>query len=252
MSVPEPEFRNSAGRLMALLKAVPEGKALTEVLPPLIGVNTKNAQQKQQAALTFLMELHKAYLEFRQDMLDAQINDLQRETMLTGIASIEESLYPVQLNGAMRKPTEAELSLLKVCATFISQEAPITKDDIDVIRESVADLRRVVENGDISPTLRKAILELIRLTEDAISRFNIHGARGLKRAFKAMLADAAELYGMTDPNKDRDELQKSGVWAAIVGHLRTVDAVASKLLKYKPLLEGASQLFLNHAPEDKA
>jgi len=252
MALPEPEFRNSAGRLMALLKAVPEGKALTEVLPPLIDVNTKNAQEKQQAALTFLMEMHKGYLEFRQDMLDAEINDLQRDTMLTGIASIEESLYPVQLNGAMRKPTEAELSLLKVCATFIAQESPITKDDIETIRKSVGDLRHIVETGNISTTLRKAILELIRLTEDAISRFNIHGARGLKRAFKSMLADAAELYGMADPNKDAEELKKSGVWAVIVGHLRTVDAVASRLLKYKPLLEGASQLLLSHAPTDEA
>lgn len=244
MAIKDPEFCNSAGRLLAMMAAVPAGSALNEVLPPLIGVTSKNPNEKQQATLVFFLELHKVYLEFREDMLDAAINDQQRNTLLSGLTSLEQTLYPTQFNGALRAPTEAELSLLKVCATFIDQEAPITKDDIQAIRDSIAELRSRVEDGAISPTLRKALLELIRLTEDAISRFNIHGARGLKKAFKAMLADAAELYGMTDPKQDREELKKSGTWAAILKHLKTVDLVASKLLKYRPLLEGASTLLL--------
>ncbi len=99
MAVQEPEFRNSAGRLLALLASVPKGKALTEVLPPLIGVSPKNEQEKQQAALIFLMDMHKVYLEFRQDMLDANIKEQQRDTMLAGLGSLEQSLYPIQLNG---------------------------------------------------------------------------------------------------------------------------------------------------------
>lgn len=83
---------------------------------------------------------------------------------------------------------------------------------------------------------------------DAIARFTIHGARGLKRAFKEMLADAAEFYGMADPATERSELKSSATWAIIVKHLRTVDVVASKLLKYKPLLEGASQLLIGGPP----
>lgn len=251
MAIPEPEFRNSAGRLLALLAAIPDGQALTDALPPLIGINTKNPHEKLQGALVFLLEMHKVYLEFRQDMIDADINEQQRDTMLAGLSSLEQSLYPTQLNGVVRKPTEAEISLLKVCATFIAQEGPLTEDDIQCIRDSIAELRARVEDGKISPTLRKALLELIRLSEDAISRFNIHGARGLKRAFKAMLADAAELYGMTEPNKDRDDLKKSTAWAAIIKHLKSVDAVASKLLKYRPLLESTSKLLLG-GPDSEA
>lgn len=250
MAVREPEIRNSAGRLLALLASIPTGQALTEVLPPLIDVSPNNAQEKQQAALTFLMEMHKTYLEFRQDMLDANINEQQRDTMLEGLASLELSLYPIQLNAPFREVTAAETSLLKVCATFIEEEGPITENDFETIRNSISDLRALVEDSKISPTLRKVLLELIRLTEDAISRFNIHGARGLKRAFKAMLADAAELYGMTDPEKDREELKKSSAWSAILKHLKTVDAVASKLLKYRPLLASASQLLIGGPPPE--
>lgn len=250
MAVKQPEPRNSAGRLLALLESVPKGKPLLEVLPPLMGVQTKNQQEKQQAALTFLTEMHKVYLEFRQDMLDANINEQQRDTMLSGLVSMEQSLYPIQLNSGFRVATEAEKSLLKVCATFIVEEGPLTEDDIEVIRASIAELRSKVEDGSISPTLRKALLELIRLSEDAISRFTIQGARGLKRAFKAMLADAAELYGMTGADEDREELEKSSVWAAIIKHLRTFDAIASKLLKYRPLLKGAGQLLIG-GPADE-
>jgi len=100
--------------------------------------------------------------------------------------------------------------LLKVCATFIVQDAPIPKDDLEAIRASITNLRSQVESGSLPPALRKALLELIRLSEDAISRFKIYGARGLKKAIKSMLADAAELYGMTDSQKDAEELKKSG------------------------------------------
>lgn len=244
----QPDFQNSAGRLLALLASMPSGRALLEVLPPLVGVTSKNSHERQQAALRFLMELHKVYLEFCDDMLNARISDQQREMMLNGLESLRETLYPFDLNGGLRPPTEAEISLLKVCATFIDQESPITEDDIECIRRSITELRPQVDDSTISPTLRKALLELIRLSEDAIARFTIHGARGLRRAFKEMLADAAELYGMADSATERSELTSSTTWAVIVKHLRTFDAVASKLLNYQKILEGASQLLIGGPP----
>lgn len=184
------------------------------------------------------------YIEFRQDMLEASISEKQRDVMLHGLANLVQSLYPINFQSTIRKITDAELSLLKVCATFLIEDEPVTKDDIARIRDSIAELRDQVEDSNISPTLRKALLEIIRLSEDAISRFNIHGARGLRRAFKGMLADAAEVYGMTDIDNGRETLKKSSAWAAIIKHLRTVDEIAAKLLKYKPLLDSASQFLI--------
>ena len=242
--MPTPKFQNSAGRLLALLGSIPSNKPLLEIAPSLLGIKADSTQQKTQATLLLLMELHKVYLEFREDMFETNVNEEQRDVMLSGLASLEQSLYPTQIGGPMRAATEAEISLLKVCATFIDQEEPITEDEIKKIRQSITTLREIVEKGAISPTLRKALLELIRLSEEAISRFNIYGARGLRRAFKAMLADAAELYGMTDSNGEREEFRKSETWKAVVQHLKVVDTVASKLLKYKPILEYASQLLI--------
>lgn len=244
----QPEFQNSAGRLHALLRSIPTGRSLLEVLPPLIGVDSKDSKERQQATLRVLVELHQVFIEFCEDMRIADISEQQREMMMKGLGSLRETLYPINLDGGLRPPTEAEIYLLKVCATFIEEDSPITVDDIDAIRASIADLRSQVDNSKISPTLRKALLELIRLSEDAINRFDIHGARGLKRAFKAMLIDAAELFGMVDPTTEREELKSSAAWAAILKHLRIVDSVASKLLKYKPLLETAGQLLIGGPP----
>ena len=244
MSLNEPEYENSAGRLLALLTSIPNGRSLLDEVPKLLEVKPSSEQHKQQMALRYLMDMHHLYLEFQQDMIDAEINEQQRGVLLAGLSGVQSSLYPVQLNAGYRAINDAEISLLKVCATFIDQEGRISDDDVTLIRDSIDQLRKQVEEGNISNTLRKALLELIRLSEDAISRHKIYGARGLKKTFKLMLADAAELYGVTGNQDHQEELIKSNTWKLIVKHLKLLDSVASKLLKYKPLLSGASKFLL--------
>lgn len=244
MAVPEPKYRNSAGRLLAILSALPANQSLIESIPALFGTISKIQQEKQQASMVGMMEIHKLYLEFVEDMNDAQINEQQRGVILSGLGGLRDSIYPLQLNAIFRPPSDAEKSLLEVAATIIPQEAPIAQDDLDAIRDSIASLRTLVEDGSISPTLRKVLLDLIRLSEDAISRFNIRGARGLKKAFKAMLAEVAEAYASRPPDDQQEEAKKPGAWGTIVKHLKTVDKVASRLLHYKPLFEAASRLLL--------
>ena len=245
MALPEPAYQNSAGRLLAILNASPAGQSYLDFIPKLFdGIPGKTLEENQQACLSGLMEIHKLYLEFRQDMFDAEISEQQRKVVLSGLASLQQSIYPVQLNSGYRAPTEAEKSLLEVAATIIPQEAELQRDDIEKIRESVTALRALVEDAKIPPTIRKVLLDLIRISENAISRYNIHGARGLRKAFKEMLAEAAMSYGLASGEGEREVLKKSGAWAAMVRTLKAFDETASRLLKYKPLLESASQLLL--------
>ncbi len=164
--------------------------------------------------------------------------------ILSGLVSLQQVIYPIQLPIAARAPTDAEKALLEVAATIIPQDAALQKEDIEEIRESIASLRSFVEDAEIVQALRAVLLELIRLSEDAISRFNIYGARGLRRAFKAMLADTIEAYGLALGEGEDDKPKKADVWQAIRQHLRVIDVVASRLLQYKPLLETVSQLML--------
>lgn len=244
MALPEPTYQNSAGRLLAILNASPGGQSYLDLIPKLFGTTGTSPEANQQACLAGLMEIHKLHLEFRQDMLDAKISEQQRKVLLSGLASLQQSIYPIQLNGGFRAATEAEKALLEVAATILSQETGLQTDDIEKIRESVTSLRTLVEDAKISPTIRKVLLDLIRISENAISRFNIHGARGLRKAFKEMLAEAAEVYGLASGEGEREVLKKSGAWAAILNNLKAFDEVGSRLLKYKPLLENISQLLL--------
>lgn len=233
MPLKEPEYRNSAGRLLVLLDYLaPRG--LLDAVQDLYEVKSKQHHHKQKATVDFLGDLHQLYQDFQQDMREVEMSDQQRKVLLDGLTQVEVMLYPLELGNKIRSITGAERSLLTVCAAFIEQEGECTKDDLDEIRTSIGELRTQVESGDISPTLRKVLLELIRLAEDAISRYAIRGARGLKRAFKAMVGEVAELYGMADP-----EVKKSKAWSAITKLLTTVDSVASKLLKYRRLIGAA-------------
>jgi hypothetical protein len=244
VAVPKPAHQNSAGRLLAVLNASPAGQTYLDFIPRLFDSAETSADAKRPVCLTGLVEIHNLYLEFLQDMNNPQLSDELREVILSGLINLKHSIYAHDLNAGYRAPTDAEKSLLAVAATIISKEAELEKDDIEKIRESITALRALVENADIEPQIRTVLLDLIRISENAISRFNIHGARGFKRAFKIMLGEVMDIYGMASVEGEREALKDSDAWAAIVKHLRTFDEISSRLLKYKPLLENVSQLLI--------
>jgi hypothetical protein len=131
-----------------------------------------------------------------------------------------------------------------VCATFIQEEGDLSKEDIDKISEAIKELRDLIKDGEIAPALRKSLLELVRLAEDAIARFNIHGAKGLRKAFKHMLGEAAEAYGLAKSPDEANASKNSSTWPAVVKLLKVMDVVVSKAIKYKPLLEGAARILI--------
>jgi hypothetical protein len=245
MAFPNPEYQNSAGRLLALLSVIPKNKNLLESLPLLFGAAANSMQQRHKATMSALVDLHNLYMEFREDMMGPEINEKQRNVILGGLVALEDSLSPIALNTSMRPVGEAEAALLRVAATLLPEDGLVTDDDLRKIRESTSKLRSLVEQGDISPTLRKALLELIRLSEDAISRFNIHGPRGLKKAFKSMLAEAAELYGFMKSSEEQGEPSQSTTWSVIVCHLKMFDEIAARIMKYRPLIESSVPLLIS-------
>jgi hypothetical protein len=244
MPISEPKYRNSAGRLLAFFGSVNFGHAILDALPKAFDIEVTGRKSKQQACLIGLRELDRLYQSFVQDMLEVDINNDQRDVLLNGLKGIEGAVHPTALEGTLRAPNDAEKSLLEVCATVLPQEGKLELGDVARIRESISSLRSIVEKSDISATLRTALLELIRLSEDAISRFNSRGARGLKKAFKAMLGEAGELFLVSKKETAPESVVSSSVWSAITKHLQTFDSVASRLLTYQPLIESGTQLFL--------
>ncbi len=245
-----PQYNNSAGRLLAVLDELNKNNNGYIVAIPLIfgddaPKKDKGKTEPQRQTFVGISHLHYLYSQFIEEMRSSDIPDQQRQVLMNGLKELELIVYPSNLGSAARKITEAEKSLLEVCATIIPQEENLSNDYISEIRESINSLRNLIEKSDTPAQLKSLLLEFMRLSNDSIDRFNIYGAKGLKSSIKSMLAEVAELQLSMD-EKEIEKIQKSGSWDTMLKHLRVVDGIASKMLKYKPLLEGAGKLFLGN------
>ena len=240
----EPKYLNSAGRLLAILQCINDGQSVSDQLIPLVFGEHPGNDQKRVSSLGVkaITELHILYANFLDDLASADMEDEERTVLEKGLTSLQSLMYPQALNQGLRAPSDAEKALLEVCATRFSRENPVADEDIDCIRESISYLREQVDICAKNLVLRKILLEIIRLSEDSINRYHIYGAEGLKKAFKGMLSEVAEIY-MQDENA-QSEIRNSSAWNKAVEHLKLFDTVASKTMEYQPLIETASQFLL--------
>jgi len=174
------------------------------------------------------------------DLTDAGIPDTTKQTLREGLKGVGSVLNPVQLQGACKRIGDAERAVLELAATLLPQGDVLIKTDLDQIRESLAGLQKLTEEADISPTLKKSILELIRLTNDAIARFRIHGASGFKKRFKQMIGEAALL----SQEIDKETVEGKSVIERVQKHLLTIDGVLARITKYKPMFDYLVPLML--------
>jgi hypothetical protein len=237
-----PHKQNSAGRLLVVLKAFAGAGSLYVVLSKLEGYEPSTApgtitngveQQKMvEAANRFLAEVQRLHQQLVDDLDSCTLTSSQKRSFSESLVGLREIITPMDLAPATRSLREMEIHVLTILAEFLDEETPLATDDIDSIRESIESLRGVVANANISPVLKKALKELIRLSEDAINRFDIHGAKGLRRAFKTMLVESAEI--MEEAKKEQGEA--GTVSKLVYKHLMTFDAVVTKVGNYTPFL----------------
>jgi hypothetical protein len=251
-AIPPPLYENSAGRLLAILDALStrnsteKGLQFAELLvkvfyaPP---YQPSDPSERSEAAYFALSFLHEIYRGVCEDVVsDPHIKKDTRAVLQRSIVKLRETIFPRNIEAHYRPPADTERSILELCATEFMREDRIGSDDLEKIREAIVGLRVVVDTADISPTLRKSLLELIRLSEDAISRYNIHGARGLRKVFKSMMGEAAEIWQELPP----EEKQRNDIWQPIRKLLKVVDNAAAAAMKYKPLLEVVLPHLLTH------
>lgn len=241
VSFDAPEFNNSAGRLLCLLKMLPSQSSYFDTIVQFYGFKANApAETKGRAYLDFMALIGRAFDEFIVDVeTSTAIPDVTRGIIKEGLSDLINCAYPTSPNNSARKLQDAEVALLRMAASMLAVEPPLNKDDIQEIRKSIDELQKLLEDSNLKTSARTAILELMRLSRNAIDYYAIHGAKGFRAAFKKMLADLMEIY-----LHEGREATKETWWTKAVDHLRKIDAVASKLLKYKPLLEGAQKLFL--------
>ncbi len=244
MNETKPKYSNSAGRLLAILETLKQNQSAAQQLVPIMLGKSEPKDNKIVAidGIKVVIELQKMYLEFLEDLDNADIGEEERSVLIKGLSSLDTLIFIHAVNQGMRQATESEKALLEVCATRLPKENNINDNDTKKIKESIDELRGAIDKLPNDSVLRQMLLELARISEDAINRFHIYGAKGLKRAFKEMLSEVSEIYIQEEENVT--EIKGSTAWKKIVEHLKLFDSIAAKGMKYRPLLEKASQYLL--------
>lgn len=242
----EVKFRNSAGRLLSLLNSLDHGQGLGQQLIPVflakkIPTESKDISIEGARAIS---ELHTLYAKVLEDLATADMNEDERNVLVRGLVQLQNMMYPHTITQPPRQVSQAELALLEMLAAKLPREPEIGSKDFDSIKESIEALKEAVNESPLDGVLRIVLLELIRLSEDAINRYHIYGAQGLKKAFKGMLAEVAEIYIQEDLSVE--EVTQSSVWKKAVAHIKLFDKVAAKLMQYGPVLEKASKLLIGN------
>lgn len=236
-----PEFNNSAGRLIRLLEMLPSQYSYFDTITKFYTPATSPEPEMQgRAYLDFMGLVGKSFDAFLTDIENSpNIPDLTRGLIKEGLTNLAQYAFTNSPASAPRKLQDAELALVRMAGSMLDMEPDLPESDVDSIRESIESLRKELEKADLTKSARQALLELVRLSRNALDHYNIYGAQGFRKAFKKMLSELMEVY-----LHEGAEVTKSSWWQTAMSHAKLVDSVAGKMLKYKPLLEGAGKLFL--------
>lgn len=244
------KYNNSAGRLLGILNAIKQhgNKSYLDLFPQICGDDepTKKLSQIQKLSLTFdaIHELQTLYSQVVSDIQKSSLSKEQVEVALRGILSVRETINPKNLQSQFRAISEAEAAMLEMCAAGLNICSDASEEDLDALRQSIDDLYDTANKSETNDTLRTVILELARISRTSIDLYEIRGPEGLKAAFKGMIGELAEILFTGVSPDEKEEIQKSEAWTKVCQHLHKFDTIASKLMKYRPLLEGSAQLLL--------
>lgn len=246
------KYNNSAGRLLAILNAIKQKDNGTymDLFPKVFGNDDEEANKKlpaiQRLSITFdgIHELQTLYSHVVSDVRKSALAKEQIEVALRGILSIRETINPANLKSNFRPISEAEGAMLEMCAAGLDTFAEASDDELEELRKSAEDLFETAKRQDIDKTLQRVILELARVSKNSIDLYEIRGPEGLRAAFKEMIGELSEILFTGTTDKEKEEIKKSETWQEVCKHLQRFDMIASKLMQYRPLLEGGTQILI--------
>jgi hypothetical protein len=243
-------YNNSAGRLLAILEHLgedPKGsRAYVEIFPRVFVKDESGSSfdksEKLEITYDIIHELQALYYKVVNDIENSSMPDAQKSVVLNGITDVRKTINPEQIVGTNFIPIGAAAkSFLEVFAAGIPMLQDVDEEDLELLRQSIEDLRKQLSKSGLDETLKNILLELIRISRDSIDFYEIRGPEGLKNAFKSMMAELYEVHFADKTVEEKEEIMTSEPWKAMMGHLGKFDSITSKLIKYKPILEGATQ-----------
>lgn len=227
---------NPAGRLhkiLSLAKRQPDNHKVKDVWSKVLGVDENDI-----AVTKSVIELYSLSQEI-QSLIKMNEN-LNHELYLSSFHRIDRAFFPLNLGsswqGVKNQLTEEALTRLQFCAQelsgFYSEESLSEEDLADIIKKT-DELYESLYSSTLPSVLRLTLLEEVQRIRNAISLYQIKGAKGLKEALQgaigAVVSNQEELKNVKGENDD--VIKKLG------NLLDKMDSFTSKALKVQKIIK---------------
>lgn len=227
---------NPAGRLHKILsnaKRQPDNQKVKVVWSKALGIEEDDIEVTKS-----VIELYSLSQEIQS--LIKMNDNLNHELYLSSFNRIDMAFFPLNLattwQGAKSHLTDEALTRLQFCAQelsgFYSEETLSDEDLADIIKKT-DELYNSLYSSTLPSVLRLTLLEEVQRIRNAISLYQIRGAKGLKEALQGAIgAVVANQEDLKKAKNDNDEVIKK-----LGGLLEKVDSFASKALKIHKIIK---------------
>lgn len=227
---------NPAGRLHKILsqaKAQPDNQKVKDVWSKALGVNGDDVEVTKS-----VIELYSLSQEIQS--LIRMNENLNHDLYLASFHRIDRAFFPLNLGtnwqGVKQHLTDEALTRLQFCAQELSgfySEDSLSEEDLADIIKKTDELYESLYGSTLPSILRLTLLEEVQRIRNAISLYQIKGAKGLKEALQgaigAVVANQEELK--TAKTENDDVIQRLG------SLLDKMDSFASKALKVHKVIK---------------
>lgn len=240
---------NSAARLLKILNAasshrvdrkMPNKQRSIDVWAMLFDINEADSIRKY-----FLVSesINLMYFELKiiRSSLDS-LGTISKDTYESKFLKIENLLSPINLasswDAVYSHLTPDVLTTLSFCKDILpDEESSISDGDLSSIRICLDELKSTLLKAVISDRLRLLIKHHIDLIENALSGYNIVGAKAFREAGRTALGEMIEVKDEILPAKNSEILQKlDATW-------KKVNSVVDIAIKVEKVAKIGSNIF---------
>ncbi len=236
-----PEFSNSAGRLLALLGSLAPGADYFVNIATLYGGNSGTSEEaKVRIYLDYMSMTIEVFDELMQDIENSPVINQETKCMLTtGLGSLGSLIFNIVPSNPPRGLQETERVYLRMAGSMLEKEEQLGSEEIDGILEAIDLLMNRLDDANIHQSAKEALMELARHARFAVDHYRIYGLKGFRSACKKMLGELLVILA-----EEGNDVKQQAWWQNAVELVKKFDAIASRLVKYKPLLEAGGRLLL--------
>lgn len=192
-------------------------------------------QEKYRLSMASLLELNSLFDEFLIELQNASLPEETCEHFRQGFVKIPALLNPQNLGSTMEAFPAAELSLLELAASLMTRTGEASESSLQQIEKDIQRLQTIVREAVLDSSIKTILLELIRIAQDAIARYQIHGKNSLKKGFKMMIGELSDVHRLDETAQA--QFKASEAWDAVMNLIKSTDVAANSVIDDKRAID---------------